>query len=251
AAQRRLEATTTSAFEALLTLLNAWRPNDGQDISTWAKWEAFAPHAEAVFDRTERRQDPESALGLLANFAGFETCRNAAYARAEPLMRRALAGSEREFGPDATHTLTSVNNLGFLLQTRGDLDGAEPLFRRDLEASERVLGPEHPATLISVNNLGLLLQERGDLDGAEPLYRRALEASERVLGPEHPDTLSSVNNLGFLRYLRGDMDGAEPLYRRAYEGCQQSLGDDHPTTKIYRRNWEICVAEMKEKSGEE
>ena len=51
---------------------------------------------------------------------------------AEPLFRRALEGRERVPGTDHVSTLTSVNNLGGLLEARGKLDEAEPLYRRAL-----------------------------------------------------------------------------------------------------------------------
>ena len=47
-----------------------------------------------------------------------------------------------------------VNNMGFLLQAKGDLEGAEPYYRRALEAREKVLGPEHPDLGHALNGIG-------------------------------------------------------------------------------------------------
>ena len=58
---------------------------------------------------------------------------------AEPLFRRALEGRERTLGPDHSDTLTSVNNLGFLLYAQGKLNEAEAMLRRALEGYERTL----------------------------------------------------------------------------------------------------------------
>ncbi len=127
-------------------------------------------------------------------------------------------------------TLTALNNLAFLLDSKGDYSGAEPLYRRALEGRERVLGRDHPDTLTSVSNLAGLLENKGDYAGAELLYRRALEGQERVLGKDHPDTLRSVGNLAGLLCSKGDYAGAEPLYRRALEGRERVLGKDHPST---------------------
>jgi len=142
----------------------------------------------------------------------------------------ALMLSERALGPEHPQTLTSVNNLAYLLKTTGDYAAAEPLYRRALDASERVLGPEHPDTLISVNNLAALLESTGDYAAAEPLYRRALSVREHVLGPEHPRTLTSVNNLACLLQSTGDYAAAEPLYRRALDAKERVLGPEHPST---------------------
>ena len=111
-------------------------------------------------------------------------------------------------------TLGSVNNLGYLLRSKGDYDGAEALYRRALEGQEKALGPDHPATMISVNDLAVLLAEKGDYAGAEPLYRRVLEGEEKVLGPEHPDTLNIINYLATLLYALGRLTEALELLRK-------------------------------------
>ena len=84
-----------------------------------------------------------------------------------------LAGFERRraevHGPRHPHTLTLINNLGSLLQARGELEEAEPLYREALVASREVLGPRHPSTLKLINRLGRLLKARGELEEAEAL----------------------------------------------------------------------------------
>jgi tetratricopeptide (TPR) repeat protein len=89
---------------------------------------------------------------------------------------------------DHPDTLTSVGNLGSLLNAQGKLEEAEVLSRRALEGSERVLGVDHPDTLNSAFCLGSLLYKQGKLEESVSLLRRALEGYERVLGPEHPST---------------------------------------------------------------
>ena len=69
-------------------------------------------------------------------------------------------------------TLTSVNNLAFLLVAQGKLGDAEQFYRRALDGREQVLGPTHPATLDSVNNLACLLQTLGKVEEAKPLFER-------------------------------------------------------------------------------
>jgi hypothetical protein len=44
--------------------------------------------------------------------------------QAEPLLRRALAITEKGLGPDGRQTLAAVNNLAFLFDAKGDLAGA-------------------------------------------------------------------------------------------------------------------------------
>ncbi|EOD12957.1 hypothetical protein EMIHUDRAFT_452118 [Emiliania huxleyi CCMP1516] len=148
----------------------------------------------------------------------------------EALLREALEASRETLGDNHPDTLTSINNLGMLLEAKGDLDGAEALLREALEARRETLGDRHPRTLTSIYNLGSLLQDKGDLEGAEALKREALEGQRETLGDRHPNTLTSISNLGSLLNAKGDLDGAEALLREALEAMRETLGDRHPNT---------------------
>ncbi|MCS5691713.1 tetratricopeptide repeat protein, partial [Cyanobium sp. FGCU-6] len=153
-----------------------------------------------------------------------------AYAKAEPLYRRALAISEKTQGPDHPETANILNNLALLYDNQGAYAKAEVLYRRALAIREEALGPDHPATATSLNNLAALYDNQGAFAKAEPLYLRALAINERALGPDHPATATSLNNLAFLYDSQGAYDKAEPLYRRALAIRETALGPEHPDT---------------------
>ncbi|KAF1949112.1 hypothetical protein CC80DRAFT_555727, partial [Byssothecium circinans] len=48
-------------------------------------------------------------------------------------------------------TLTSVSQLGSVLERQGKYEEAEAMHQRALEGREKVLGREHPDTLTSVS----------------------------------------------------------------------------------------------------
>ena len=91
-------------------------------------------------------------------------------------------------GDAHTETLTSVGNLGLLLQAQGKLDEARPLCEEALAGRRAALGDTHPGTLTSIGNLGSLLQAQGKLDEAEPLLREALAGCRATMGDTHPRT---------------------------------------------------------------
>jgi Tfp pilus assembly protein PilF len=67
--------------------------------------------------------------------------------------RAALKAREATLGAEHPDTLTSIDNLGLVLERQGKYEEAEVMHRRALEAKEKVLGPEHPDTLTSLNKL--------------------------------------------------------------------------------------------------
>eukprot|EP00808_Paulinella_micropora_P011372 g70050.t1 len=177
----------------------------------------------------------------------------------------ALQGKEKTLGAEHPSTLTSVNNLGLLLEQQGKLAEAEPLKRRALQAREKTLGAE-PRTRCnrsttwarcwssraswrrpSLCSAGLCKDlkrrsgrapghQQGKLAEAEPLYRRDRRGEEKTLGAEHPDTLGSVYNLALLLEKRSKLAEAEALYRRELQGCEKRLGAKHPDTLASVKN---------------
>src|SRR5258707_1317282 len=79
----------------------------------------------------------------LNNLAGLLRATNR-LAEAEPLMRRALAIDEANYGPDHPRVAIRLNNLADLLRVTIRLAEAEPLMRRALAITEANYGQDHP-----------------------------------------------------------------------------------------------------------
>ncbi len=164
------------------------------------------------------------------------------YTSAGPHLTKALEIRRRALGDDDPDTLTSIDNMGVVLQAQGRLSEAERYYGEALDGRRRVLGDDHPHTLDSINNMGSLLERQGKLAEAEPYYREALDGSRRVLGDDHPDTLTSINNLGLWLQNQGRFAEAEPYHREAMEGGRRVLGDDHPDTLIWISNMGMLLS---------
>ena len=111
-------------------------------------------------------------------------------------------------------------------------------------------GGDHPNTVTNLNNLAGLYHAQGRYEDAEPLYDETLSIRRRVLGDDHPDTAGSLNNLAALYYAQGRYDEAAPRLKEAVEIMEQVLGAEHPNTKVVRGNYEVLLAEKKEKGAE-
>src|SRR5262249_44433896 len=126
-----------------------------------------------------------------------------AYAKAEPLFKRALAAREKTLGPEHPDTAQSLNNLAELYLATGAYTKAEPLYQRALTIYEKALGAGHPDTATALINLASLYQATGAYAKAEPLFERA----------------QGIDELNTARFL---LSGDEAR-KRAY--LQQHLGD--------------------------
>ncbi|CAE7746152.1 klc-2 [Symbiodinium sp. CCMP2456] len=86
----------------------------------------------------------------------------------ESLYREELESCRTALGETHPDMLSSMNNLGRLLQEQGCYEEAEQLLRNAaqviLEGRRTKLGEMHPETLTSMHSLGSLLQERGHLE---------------------------------------------------------------------------------------
>eukprot|EP00439_Symbiodinium_sp_Y106_P026508 s1819_g3.t1 len=93
--------------------------------------------------------------------------------REEPLCRRALRNRECHLGREHRDTLTSVNNLAFLLKSKKMYADAEYYYRRALDGFQSTLGPDHhdPWT-----GLRASLFESGKAGANDPALVEFLEA---------------------------------------------------------------------------
>jgi tetratricopeptide (TPR) repeat protein len=176
----------------------------------------------------ERKQLEEQLADLNRQVAGLYQKRR--LDEAIRLQERALDLCGKLYPPGKyadghPHLASSLNNLGFLLQARGEYARAEPSYR-DALAMNRALYPRgkypdgHPYLAFSLNNLGALLMERGEYVQAEPFLRDGLAMRRKLYPPGkypdgHPDLATSLHNLGGLLSARGEYAKAEPFYRDA------------------------------------
>lgn len=143
---------------------------DGQ-YESWTECQKLLPHAKEVTKSTsdEHEEDRLHAATISVNCGRYLLLRGT-YEEADSMQRWALVAREKVLGREHPDTLTSVNNLGLVLDSQGKYEEAEAMHRWALEAREEVLGREHPDTLTSLNNLGNVLNRQGKYEEAEVMY---------------------------------------------------------------------------------
>jgi CHAT domain-containing protein/Tfp pilus assembly protein PilF len=130
-------------------------------------------------------------------------------------MTRALAVGEKAFSEGHFSVALSLDKIGMLRMTKGDLAGAETIYLRALAIREKLDGAEHPNVASALSALGTNYLKRENFAAAETAYRRVLAIREKSLGAEHPDVAAALYSLASVYSRRGDYARAEPLLKRA------------------------------------
>lgn len=154
------------------------------------------------------------ALALALHEACRASSKTSQYAQALAACKEALALRETHLAPgdvDVGHTLDA---LGVVEQSRGDLAGAGRDYRRAL-AIFTTAGPAYRDEMASTHhNLGWLALHSGDYVQALNEYRRALEAKRALFGDAHPRTLNSFSGVARAEQALGNLDAAQRDFER-------------------------------------
>ncbi|KAH8727392.1 P-loop containing nucleoside triphosphate hydrolase protein [Phaeosphaeriaceae sp. PMI808] len=195
----RLVQFSTRKWLELQGELEVWREryvrlmDDSYPVGRYENWkacQALFPHAQAT---VACRPAGGSALEAWASVlfkAAWYADDMGNYDVAQEMGRGALEAREAALGAEHPSTLTSVSNLGLVLEKQGKYEEAEAMHRRDLEGSEKVLGRDHPDTLTSAYYLAYLFHQRQQYVSASELYQIAYNGYLKALGSEHPTTVA-------------------------------------------------------------
>ena len=114
------------------------------------------------------------------------------YTDAEPLMKRALAITEKALGPEHPDVGACLDNLAALYVAQARYTDAEPLYKRALDIVEKALPVGHPDIARSPpRSLAELYEDQGRYDEAEPLIRRRWASVRRRSDPSIPLSASA------------------------------------------------------------
>ena len=105
--------------------------------------------------------------------------------------------------PDVADTL---NNLAFVLNDKGDLEGAIAMGRQSIDTYRTSVGNEHPLVALGMHNVGIWLIDTGDYERATVVLGQALFGN--------PDDTLALTNMGLaLRSLGRPGEAVAPLER--------------------------------------
>lgn len=187
---------------------------------------ALSPAQEALTLRQSEGDAIERAdsLDQLGNILRLR----ADYARAEPLLRDALALRRAQLPRDDPATIDSLAHMAALHSAKGDFEAANALFAEAARAAQDRFGEDSVETAKHLDDYAGNLDDMGRRGEALALLRRALSIRERVLGPEHPDVATTLASLGVHLSGSGNYDEAAVLLERALAVRRAIYGAAHP-----------------------
>jgi CHAT domain-containing protein/tetratricopeptide (TPR) repeat protein len=109
----------------------------------------------------------------------------------------------------------SLDRLGFLYYTSGDLATGEKYLRQSLHVREEAFGPESQEYAETANDLALLLRDVRRMDEARSLAERAVAIRKRLLGENDLRLAESLNSLGTVFGFAGDYATAVANFEQA------------------------------------
>jgi eukaryotic-like serine/threonine-protein kinase len=193
--------------------------------------------AREILDRasndinTGLAQDPELQAQMM-HVMGHVYESLGLYAKAEPLLRRAVEVRRNMLGAQNPDTLNSMFDLAGVLMSESRHSEAEKWSRETLDSRRHRLGSEHRDALRSMSQLAFILNREGRYPEAEKLNREALEMARRVLGPEDEVTRIITAHLGADLAYEGKYKDAEKTFREVLEVDRRRFGSDHPNVLL-------------------
>ncbi len=166
------------------------------------------------------------------------------FSEGQVLVQKALAASEKNWGPNHGLSIILLGNLAAAYHQLGDYKIAEKTYRNAILKSEEVFGKTHMNTSRCLLGLAGVLIKTGNLKEAESIIKSQVNELRMSLGETHPEYLSALGDLACLHAANGDLEAAVEASRDAFEGRSKVYGNDHPSVISSMNNLAQLLKEL-------
>jgi tetratricopeptide (TPR) repeat protein len=173
------------------------------------------------------------------------------YAKARPLLERALKITAKHLGPSDLEGCSVLNAQALLAKAEGRFSEAGILYQKALDIAEKRKKPDRLLIATLYHNMGALEHACGGFHRGEPFARKALQIRQRELGRSHPDVAISAGTLAALLVGTGKLKEARRLHARILTTVQRAFGPKHLETAVTLSNIAAAAAEMDDHEGAE
>jgi serine/threonine protein kinase len=136
---------------------------------------------------------------------------------AEVAIRKAIEIYTRLYPGGHTYLVEALDDLGLILQSKGDSKDAAVTLRQGIGMGTKVLGEDHPQTLQAMRHLALVLAPNAAVSTeAEELMQRAMSLGRKKLAKEPAVLATCLADQGTFLAQTGRPKEAEPVLLEAY-----------------------------------
>jgi tetratricopeptide (TPR) repeat protein len=139
----------------------------------------------------------------------------------------ALEVAKRAFPDGQIPLATSFENLGELLDQKGDRATAKAHLLKAHGILEKIKPPNQRAIFRSARRLGFLCDHIGEPEEAIRFYEKAIAAGIQLDEVPYSDLGTMLNNVALILRKLGRQKAAEPYYLQALQIYEKQLGPDH------------------------
>ncbi len=194
----------------------------GKDVKIVEVLEFAAERIETeLSEQPEIIADLQTTIGLTYLSLGL-------FEKSETHLQKALEIRLDLFARESEDVAKSLNNLGKLLQVKGEIAKAEPLFGEAISTIRRLLGNQNLTLAEMLHNLGGLLLLKGEHKKAVEVHTEEIAIRRIILGEIHADVADSLKELSVVLGTMGKLDEAENMNREALKIFKKIYKDDHP-----------------------
>jgi tetratricopeptide (TPR) repeat protein len=149
------------------------------------------------------------------------------------LIEESIVRSERLLGPNHHSTLTSINNLAYVLFDNGEVEKALSLWESTALRLQLALGDDHRLTCVVRANCASIYLKVGRHEESIRCYSEVLDYMTAALGFDHPSTLTFARlaATGFGQ-LGESFEKVNDLFQNCLRAQERMLGDTHTETLV-------------------
>lgn len=152
------------------------------------------------------------------------------YQKALDIGKKALATTEKSYGPEHPNTADAMFNLAEIYRMLGNFNNGESHYFGTIKIRERLSGRDHPQVAACYYGLAEIMTERGEYQLAQNYAEQALLIFEKTNGPDSVEIgngmlLLAEINKGELQY-----EAAQSFGTQALDVLEKTAGPDSLST---------------------
>lgn len=193
-----------------------------------------APHAIDAMEPLEHARKVFVKQGRVDLTANLDDWRGQALALQErnreaiEAYQSALDGFRKIPGNHDMEIATTLNNLGFVYKSIGDLPNAAEQYQGAIAQTRKAVGEKHPSYATALSNLGGVYLALRNGEEAERLCQQSLDILVGLYGADDPRCAANYGNLALVCFELGDYPKAETLFLKSQQLLKASVKADDP-----------------------